>query len=137
MATVQQLETRGELVRIEVELDPDEEPQRLIYALPSVIEWMDDVLPDLETDGYIPGANRPIEQAEAQFYSFVSGKMTFEMPPHPMRPEEHGVWVLRTQDLRFSDFFGGRAFSSPRQLTPRLDAKRTERMATTAAARLM
>jgi hypothetical protein len=105
MATVQQLETRGELVGIEVELDPDEEPQRLIYALPSVIEWMDDVLPGLETDGYIPGANRPIEQAEAQFYSFVSGKTTFEMPPHPMRPEEHGVWVLRTHDLRFFGFF--------------------------------
>lgn len=105
MTTTQQLEAQGELVKIEVELDYDEEPQRLIYALPHVIYWMDNVLPGLETDGYISGANRPAEQLEALLYDMISGKTVFEMPPHCMEPEGDGMWELRTHDLRLFGFF--------------------------------
>ena len=105
MTTAQQLEAEGTLVRIEIELDPDEVPQRLIYALPRVIVWLDKVLPAIETDGYIPGANHPSEQADSMFYDFISGKTVFDMPPHNMEPANTGVWELRTHDLRFFGFF--------------------------------
>lgn len=105
MATAQQLEAQKILVSIEVELDPDEIPQRWIYGLPRVYDWMKNVLPGLETDGYIPGANRPDEQVDALLYSLISGRSAFEMPPHSMDPEAHGVWELRTHDVRFFGFF--------------------------------
>jgi hypothetical protein len=105
MATAQQLEALGELVRIEIELDPDEVPQRLIYALPRVIDWMSKVLPGLTTDGYFPGAAAPAEQAEALLYEVISGRSPSAMPPHCMLPNTEGIWELRTHDLRFFGFF--------------------------------
>lgn len=105
MATAQHLEALGELIRVEIELDPDEQHLRLVYALPRAIEWMDVVLPGLKTDGYFPGANRPIEQVEALLYEFVSGKSAFDMAPHCMKPEDSGIWELRTYDVRFFGFF--------------------------------
>lgn len=105
MATEQQLDALGIIVLIEVELDPDEQPQRLIYALPSVIEWMENELPGLETDGYIEGALRPKEQAAVLFYDVISGKDPLTMAPRCMMPNKHGVWELRTHDLRIFGFF--------------------------------
>lgn len=105
MATAQQLEASGELVRIEVELDDDEVPLRLVYALPRVIDWMKNVLPSLETDGYVAGANRPAEQAEALIYDVIIGKSPLAMAPRCMKPTEAGIWELRTFDLRFFGFF--------------------------------
>jgi hypothetical protein len=105
MATAQQLEASGLLALIEIELDPDEPIERMIYVWPTVAEWLRDVLPGIETDGFIPGANSPKEQAEALFYEFVRGGNSFEMLPHCVRPPEAGIWVLRTYDLRFFGFF--------------------------------
>ncbi len=105
MATAQHLADRGILVRIEIELDPDEEPQRVLYALPRVKLWIDEELPEIKSDGYVHGALNPSEQAESLFYDVVSGKSPLDMAPKCMKPDEDGVWELRTHDLRFFGFF--------------------------------
>lgn len=105
MATPQELVARGLLVPIEVELDPDEQPQRLIYAYPRAKTWMENVLPCLQTDGYFEGAASPSEQADALLYEIVSGKSSWEMPPKCLYPTSDGAWELRTHDLRFFGWF--------------------------------
>ncbi|WP_347140988.1 hypothetical protein [Paracoccus sp. SSK6] len=105
MPTPQSLEERGLLVKIEVELDPDEQPQRLMYAHARVITWLEEVLPELESDNYVPGALKPEDQADALFYQFISGTAPMQMAPNCLRPEEDGVWELRTHDLRFFGWF--------------------------------
>jgi hypothetical protein len=105
MATAQGLAGCSLLVRVEIALDPDEQPQRMVYVLPAVRDWMATVLPNLASDGYFPGAATPFEQADALLYDFVIGKPAFEMAPRCMRPCERGVWELRTYDLRFFGFF--------------------------------
>jgi len=105
MPTPQELEAQGILKKLEVELDPDEQPQRLIYALPRVIKWMTDELPNLSSDGYFPDAPSPAEQTETLLYQVIVGKNSWEMAPKCLRPELNGIWELRTFDLRFFGWF--------------------------------
>lgn len=105
MATIQELCRDRQLELLEVDLDPHELPQRLVYALPRVLIWMESTLPTLTTDGYVPGASTPTEQAENLLYQFIVGKPIKSMPPKCMRPEGDGVWELRTHDLRFFGWF--------------------------------
>lgn len=105
MPTPQTLEEQGLLIKIEVELDDDEQPQRLIYAHPRAAAWLENILPGLETDGYVPGALRPEEQADTLFYQFVIGAAAMQMPPNFLDPKPDGVWELRTHDLRLFGWF--------------------------------
>ena len=133
MTTAQGLAGIGLLVRVEVALDPDEQPQRLVYVLPAVRDWMATILPNLASDGFVSGAATPFEQADALLYDFIIGKAAFEMAPRCMRPRAHGVWELRTYDLRLFGFFWRRAFSSPRRWTRKPGAKRRAPTMSTAA----
>ncbi len=105
MTTAQGLAGAGLLVRVEIALDPDEQPQRLVYVLPAVRDWMATILPNFASDGFVSGAATPFEQADALLYDFIIGKAAFEMAPRCMRPRAHGVWELRTYDLRLFGFF--------------------------------
>lgn len=105
MPTPQTLVQQGRLEAIEVELDPDELPERLIYAHPRVVRWLEEVLPTLQSDNYVPGALRPEEQTDVLLYQLISGQGQVALPPKCLRPQEDGVWELRTHDLRFFGWF--------------------------------
>ena len=47
MATLDSLTNQGHLIKIEVGLDPEILPERVIYALPSVVRWLKAELPML------------------------------------------------------------------------------------------
>lgn len=109
MATVEQLEAEGKLEKVRGLLGAGEVPFREIYLLPQASAWMRDTMPGLETDGFKEGAVRPDQQAYVLFKDFVAGTDLFaqDMFPKPLRPDdiEHGVWELRTADLRFFGWF--------------------------------
>lgn len=105
MPTAQELHQAGLLEKIDVDLDPGEQPLRLMYALPRAITWMEKELPKLTTDGFVPGASSPQEQADTLFYEFIVGKSLASFPPKCLNPEANGVWELRTADLRFFGWF--------------------------------
>lgn len=105
MPTPQMLANQKVLDKVEVELDADEQPQRLIYAHPRASRWLSQTLPRLETDGHVPGALRPEDQADTLFYQFIVGFPVMQMAPNCLRPEDQGIWELRTHDLRFFGWF--------------------------------
>lgn len=105
MATIAELCGRGIVEQIEVELEAGELPERLVYCHPRVVKWLENVLPTLQTDGYIAGALTPSEQAATFLHQFIAGRPISSMPPRTMRPESDGIWELRTHDLRFFGWF--------------------------------
>jgi len=108
MATIHQLCEAGALVAIGGGLDAHEQPQRLLFALPHVVEWLDQVLPNLEAD-FHEGRQDPLEQADDLFHDFVSGAdFSFYERSHSMRPSDPGVWELKTPDLRLFGWFAAK-----------------------------
>lgn len=105
MATPDQLAEQGDLLPFAPELEPDELPQRLVYALPRVRIWTETRLVMLQTDGEHPGASSPLQQADALLSAFVAGEVPGDKRPHIMLPEQHDIWVLRTFDLRYYGWF--------------------------------
>lgn len=109
MSTLSELEQAGFLENIDGDLDTNQMPQRYLYALPRALKWLKEVLPTLQTDGYVAGALDPSRQAYNLFHTFTSGMAITNMPPHSMKPEQKGVWELRTHDLRFFGWFWRRS----------------------------
>ena len=96
----------GQLYKIDGGLDAAEQVQRLLYAMPRAVRWMNDKLEGLDADGYHENAQSPMMQTDDLFYTFVSGGVIeSDWPPHVMRPPREGVWELRTADLRFFGWF--------------------------------
>lgn len=86
-------------------LDDDEQPMRLLYAFPHVIEWLDTVLPELEPI-FDEGRQSPLEQLDLLFYDFVSGEdLGYYERSHSMEPREPGIWELKTPDIRIFGWF--------------------------------
>jgi len=105
MATIADLVANGNLVHLGGGLEDDEQPNRLLYALPHVITWLDETLPGLEAD-FHEGKQDPLEQLDDLFYSFVRGEdFSFWERSHSMRPTEPGVWELKTPDIRLFGWF--------------------------------
>lgn len=110
MATVEELVARGDLVQVSNKvLRSDQLPERVILLTGRAEKWMKEVLPSLETDGYVDGALTPKQQAFDLFRCFIAGDDLFasDWYPKPLRPfdQGHGVWELRTPDLRFFGWF--------------------------------
>ncbi|WP_050991441.1 hypothetical protein [Sinorhizobium fredii] len=101
MATLIELEQNGDIERIDVALDVGEQPWRTLYGTPAFIEWLDNVLPDLQTT-VVGGDTTPMEQVDAVFYEYVVGE-----PLNPDRrfkrlnwtPDLY-VWEFKTPDIR-------------------------------------
>ncbi|HEV3248932.1 MAG TPA: hypothetical protein VG124_17170 [Beijerinckiaceae bacterium] len=105
MATLLTLVQQGELIQIGGGLERDEQPERLLYAFPHVIDWLDKVLPGLAAELHDQLLS-PLEQADILFHDFVSGAdMAFYERCHSMIPDEEGVWELKSEDLRFFGWF--------------------------------
>ena len=109
MATIDQLCVAGLVQRVKGVLGPRQMAERKLFLLPEVGIWMRTNLPKLEADGYVDGAVTPKQQSYQLFRDFVSGVDMFELDwhPKPLRPHDasHGVWELRTPDLRFFGWF--------------------------------
>lgn len=83
---------KGLLYKIDGGWDASEQEQRLLYATPRAVQWMNDKLGDLDADGYHENAQSPTEQADDLSYRFVSGRVIDkDWPPHVMRPPREGV----------------------------------------------
>lgn len=105
MSTLEECCAARLLIKVRGNLRPHQRPDRILLATPRAIDWMNTVLKDLQTDGFVHGAIRPIQQAGVLFNTFVSGA-DFEPPlPHEMNPKGNGIWEIRTHDLRFFGWF--------------------------------
>lgn len=106
MATPAQLKDDGILIGVGGNLAPHECAMRIMYTFPEVTDWLTKQLPHITSDGYIDGDVTPYQQAVQQINTYIRGD-DYEnwMLPHLLRPEEHGVWELRTADLRFFGWF--------------------------------
>lgn len=106
MPTASQL-ARGEVIhKVEDILDAHEQEERLIFLMPRAKDWLDEELSELEADGFYENAATPEQQVDDLLYAYISGEDEIsEWQPHPMRPDEDGVWELRTADLRFFGWF--------------------------------
>ena len=92
MPTPSDAVAEGLLHKVDGGLDAAEQEQRLLYAMPRAVRWMNDKLEGLDADGFFENAPSPMEQAEELFYSFVSGGVIEgDWPPHVMRPPREGV----------------------------------------------
>src|SRR5690606_4949012 len=101
MATLSELEVRESLIRLEVELDPGEQPWRTIYALPSFIPWLDETLPGLSTT-IVGGDTEPAEQLDAVFHEYIQGaplNLDRRFKRLSWTPDL-SVWEFKTPDLR-------------------------------------
>lgn len=108
MATLIELCERGHLVALGGGLNDHEQPERLLYAFPHVVQWLDEILPDLEPD-FHEGKQDPLEQADELLYDFVSGEdFSFYDKSHSMLPTDPGVWELKTRDLRLFGWFASK-----------------------------
>lgn len=105
MATPPQLVEEGDLIKVGSPLGLGEMPERAIYAFPRAVEWMQEHLTELQSDGYYTGVVSPLEQADDLLHRFIIGDDMQDKPPRSMRPEREGVWELRTPDLRFFGWF--------------------------------
>ena len=61
----------GPLHKVDWGLDAAELEQRLLYATPQALRWMNDKLEVLDADRYHENAYSPMQQAEDIFYMFV------------------------------------------------------------------
>lgn len=106
MATLSELADRGDVDRVEIELDSGRQPWRCLYATPEFSEWADSVLPSMET-GVMQAEVSPFEQVYALFADFIEGQHLEENRRFRSliyHPELH-VWELKTIDVRIFGWF--------------------------------
>lgn len=105
MATLTTLVGRDDLVAVGGGLEDDEQPSRLLYAFPHVVDWLANALPVLRP--LDPGTELvPLEQVDVLFHDFVSGEdFAYYERSHSLRPAELGVWELKTLDVRVFGWF--------------------------------
>ncbi len=104
MATVLRLAEQGDLVRIDPGLPPRQQEFRSLYTSPRLVKWLGEILPGLGSTWNIELT--PHEQLAALIEVYASGDtLTFDHSFKPLFPREHGVWELKTADLRVFGWF--------------------------------
>lgn len=105
MATLSELCEQHELEQLGGGLDENEQPGRLLYALPHVVDWLENALPALDPI-LDEGRQSPLQQVDDLFHDFVSGEdLAFYERSHSMLPAERGIWELKTPDVRLFGWF--------------------------------
>lgn len=99
MATLEQLEAGGHLIRYEADLEHWEMPNRYITHAPQFGTWFESVL---KTECAKRGRNlSPYEQVELLFYDFIVGRpMAYSVNYRKLEPHPRNVWELKTVDVR-------------------------------------
>lgn len=104
MATLLELEQRGDVVRFVPSLAWNEYEDRRIFLLPHAKDWIENVLPTLGSTWNIEIS--PEEQLDTLFYDFCSGKaLAVGKRFSKLHPRENGIWELKTADLRVFGWF--------------------------------
>src|SRR5665811_908306 len=104
MATLSELDRRGDLVRLDPGLAPNELENRPVYLSPKLTKCMDETLPTLPPD--LDLELTPQEEMAQLFETFCSGVvLTYDKDFKPIHYVIDGVWELRTVDLRVFGWF--------------------------------
>lgn len=104
MATLLELDQKGDVVRFVPALAWNEFEDRKVFLLPDVKNWIENVLPGLGSTHNIEVS--PLEQLDAMLYEFCSGKpLAVSQRFRKMRPIDNGIWELKTADLRVFGWF--------------------------------
>ena len=100
MATLSNLLEDKALVRVTIRLKRGQFHDRKLYAFPECVEWMRSEVPNLVT-GRINAAMTPLEQLRERLRQWMAGEPMRDGPWfHDIEPKEHGIWELKTADLR-------------------------------------
>ena len=109
MATIAKLVSDGELVEIVPDLDPGVCPARYLYALPRFTEFLD-ALPSLISSWNLE--QTPAQQFDDLLNEFLGTEpFTVDLRFKPLRPLSdpwHGIWELKTPDIRIFGWFAER-----------------------------
>lgn len=104
MATIDELENAGELVRILVRLDPPDVSRRRLFALPAVTTWLGQTLPSVTQHN--PDDISPRDQVFVLIKMFLSGEAMEEGGQFRlMQPVEDDVYELKSSDIRIFGWF--------------------------------
>jgi hypothetical protein len=105
MPTIATLVDSGAIKRIDVELHPREQPQRLLYGTPGFIVWLEERVTKNEKSPLFLEIS-PLQQLDNLFYEFVSGRpLVFSRQFRFVRAESNAVWEMKTPDLRVFGWF--------------------------------
>ena len=111
MSTTDDISARvesGDIVPCRPPLRGREQPCRLLYFVRSADNRAISLLKSAVADGFVDGALPPRDQFMVLIRRFVSGDPFDDPQPHPMRPEDEGIWRIRTHDLRVVGWFPAR-----------------------------
>ncbi|KRR21398.1 hypothetical protein CQ14_07045 [Bradyrhizobium lablabi] len=104
MATVIDLVGRGDLFKLDPQLDHPQQEMRRIYAGPKLRTWIENDLPGLVSDRNVESL--PIQQFDEFVALFCSGDtLTYDQHFKPLNHVEDGIWELKTTDLRIFGWF--------------------------------
>jgi hypothetical protein len=107
MATLLELVAMGDLVKLDPDLASSEFEDRKIYLLPQVCHWMEVTLPNLGSAWKIDIS--PEEQVDQFLTDFCAGvQVAVDYGIKLLRPIGHGVWELKTPDIRMFGWFAAR-----------------------------
>lgn len=100
MATFDKLLEAKALIRVMFPLPRGQFHERKMYAYPDCLTWMRTEVPRMAT-GRINSALTPKEQLIERLRQWMSGDpMRYGPWFHDMDPRSHGVWEIKTHDLR-------------------------------------
>jgi hypothetical protein len=100
MSTLDRLLEEKRLILVTMQLPRRQFHDRKLYAFPECVEWMRNQVPKMVT-GQANSAFTPKEQLRERLRQWMSGEpMGFDRVFHHMTPERHGVWEMKTADLR-------------------------------------
>lgn len=106
MATPTELAQRGVLTDLASALDRHQLPKRRMYAFPRFEEWYNTELPELVRDPRGNGDMEPADQADDLIERFLLGySFSTDRLSKNLNPRKHGVWELKTADIRFMGWF--------------------------------
>lgn len=104
MATILELVAKGDLEKIDPDLDPDELEERQIYMLGSLVGRVEKTLASIESRWETE--LNPSEQLDELVYNFVSGEpLNYPRGFHDIDHKRDGVWMLKAPNLRLFGFF--------------------------------
>jgi hypothetical protein len=104
MATLSELELRGDIWKMDPALPPREQEERAIFASPALLAWIANVLPGLGSTWNIEMS--PIEQLDVLVGDFCAGhELTYKHHFKPLLHKLDGIWELKTADLRVFGWF--------------------------------
>lgn len=107
MATVVELDVRGDLCRYDPNLRAGEQEFRCLYGSPRFVGWVQNDLPNLGSTWGIDQS--PTEQFDAYMEIFASDEpLYFGWAFKPLVHLADGVWELKTADLRIFGWFSAK-----------------------------